>query len=286
LAVDAAGERLFVSALGNNSLEVLDLKKGVRLRSIPGLREPQGVYYVARVNRLYVANSDDGTLRVYDATTYKPLSTLNYASDADNVRYDPARKQIYVGYGTGTLGIIDTISGQKIAEIPLAGHPESFRLEAGGPRIFVNVPTAHHTIAVVDRVKRSVVANWQVDAADNFPMALDEPDHRLLIATRNPARLIAIDTETGKPVASVDAVGDADDLFFDAEHKRVYISGGEGFLDVFDHQSAGHFERTAHIPTAKGARTSLFVPELNRLYLAVPHRGSQGAEIRVYEVQP
>jgi DNA-binding beta-propeller fold protein YncE len=286
LGVDIQGERLFVSALGNNTLEVLDLREGRRLTSITGLREPQGVFFVPKLNKLFVANDDDGVCSIFDGSSYKLLAAVHYSSDADNVRYDASQNQVYVGYGEGALGILDAVTGQRMADIPLRGHPESFRLEQLGTRIFVNVPSAGNIIEVLDRVKHSVIATWTVEAEANFPMALDEPDHRLLVVTRNPARLIALDTQSGKTVASQPAVGDADDAFYDAAHKRVYISGGDGFIDIFDQHDADHYHQIGRIPTSNGARTSLFVPELNRIYLAVPHRGNQSADIRVYETRP
>ena len=284
--VDVQGQRLFVSALGNNTLEVIDLRHGKRLTSIMGLREPQGVFFVPNENKLFVANGEDGTCRVFDGSSYKLLATVNFANDADNVRYDARQKLIYVGYGTGALGILAATTGQKIGEISLRAHPESFQLEGSGQRIFVNMPDANHTIAVVDRTKRSVITTWPVEAQANFPMALDEIDHRLFVVTRKPPTLVVLDTESGKQVASYPAVGDADDVFYDAVRKRVYISGGEGFLDVFTQSNPDHYQPAGRIPTASGARTSLFVPDLNRLYLAVPHRGNQKAEIRVYEITP
>ncbi|HXJ92498.1 MAG TPA: hypothetical protein VMT20_06410 [Terriglobia bacterium] len=286
MSVDVQGQRLFVSALGNNTLEVLDLREGKRLTSITGLREPQGVFFVAKENKIFVANGDDGTCRVFDGTSYKLLSTVNFSSDADNVRYDAARNEIYVGYGEGALGVLDAGNGAKVGDIALSAHPESFRLEASGRRIFVNLPNADHTIAVIDRAKQSVVATWPVAGAANFPMAVDERDHRLFVVTRRPAKLIVLDMESGKEVANDAAVGDADDLFYDAARKLVYISGGEGFMDVFRQRDRDHYDLSSRVPTARGARTSLFVPELNRLYLAVPRRGNQGAEIRTYEARP
>jgi hypothetical protein len=181
---------------------------------------------------------------------------------------------------------LDASTSRKIADIKLSAHPESFRLEQSGTRIFVNLPDANHSIAVVDRAKRSVVATWTLEEEANFPMVLNEAKHHLLVVTRTPPKLVVVDTETGKSIASYPAVGDADDLFYDTAHKRVYISGGEGFIDIFEERAPGSYQPTDRIPTAAGARTSLFVPELNRLYLAVPHRGTQGAEIRVYEAQP
>jgi DNA-binding beta-propeller fold protein YncE len=286
LSVDVNGRRLFVSALGNNTLEVIDLREGKRLTSITGLQEPQGVFFVPKENKLFVANGDDGTCRIFDGSSYKLIATVHFPSDADNVRYDAAENQIYVGYGEGALGVLDAASGRKIADIALAAHPESFRLEAPGSRIFVNLPNANHTIAVVDRAKRSVIATWPLEAAANFPMTLDQAGHRVLVVTREPARLVVLDSESGKQVASYPSVGDADDVFYDAIHKRVYISGGEGFIDVFAQHDSDHYSLAAKVATAAGARTSLFVPELNRFFLAVPHRGSQQAEVRVYDAGP
>jgi DNA-binding beta-propeller fold protein YncE len=168
----------------------------------------------------------------------------------------------------------------------LGAHPESFRLEESGQRIFVNLPNDNHTIAVVDRARRAVIAKWRLEGEANFPMALDETEHRLFVVTRRPARLVVLDTESGRQVATPPAVGDADDLFYDSAHKRIYISGGEGFIDVFDQHGPDSYQLANRIPTGSGARTSLFVPQLNRFYLAVPHRGNQRAEIRVYEPQP
>jgi DNA-binding beta-propeller fold protein YncE len=286
LSVDVDGRRLFVSALGNNTLEVIDLGEGKRLTGITGLREPQGVFFVPKENKLFVANGDDGTCRIFDGSSYKLIATFHFPSDADNVRYDAAENQIYVGYSEGALGVLDAASGRKIADIALAAHPESFRLEEPGSRIFVNLPNANHTIAVVDRAKRSVIATWRLEAAANFPMTLDQAGHRVLVVTRKPARLVVLDSESGKQVASYPCVGDADDVFYDATHKRVYISGGEGFIDVFDQHDSDHYSLAAKVATAAGARTSLFVPELNRFFLAVPHRGSQKAEVRVYDAGP
>jgi DNA-binding beta-propeller fold protein YncE len=286
MGVDVQGLRLFVSALGNNTLEVLDLRAGKRVTSVTGLREPQGVFFVPKENKLFVANGDDGTCRVYDATSYKLLTTTAFASDADNVRYDAALNQIYVGYGEGALGVLDAASANKLADIALAAHPESFRIEESGQRIFVNLPNANHTIAVVDRAKRAVIAIWRLEAAANFPMALDDAGHRLFVVTRKPPRLIVLDTESGGQVANQPAVADADDLFYDSAHKRIYISGGEGFIDIFDQRGPDSYHLASRIPTRSGARTSLFVPQLNRFYLAVPRRGNQAAEIRVYEPHP
>src|SRR5215470_13704686 len=119
MGVDVQTQRLFVAALGNNTVEVLDLRAGKRLTSITGLREPQGVFFVTKGNKLFVANGDDGTCRVFDGSSYKLLQTVHFASDADNVRYEAAQNQIYVGYGEGALGVLDAASGKKVAETAL-----------------------------------------------------------------------------------------------------------------------------------------------------------------------
>jgi len=283
MAVDLKGRRLFVAALGNNTVEVIDLAAGNRVYSIPGLHEPQGIAYIPATDRIVVANAKDGSCRIFDGRTFRQTAVVDCKEDADNVRYDPAAGRIYVGYGSGGLAVINLEQGKRIGDIPLAGHPESFQLETAGKRIFVNVPTARQ-IAVLDREKQAVVSTWPVQQAEaNFPMALDEAHHRLLVGCRKPARLLVIDTESGKPVASHPCAGDTDDLFYDAKLQRVYVSGGEGAISVFDQTDADHYRPLATIPTAAGARTGLFVPATGCLYLAVPHRGSQKAEIWVYK---
>ena len=284
LAVDLQGQRLFVAALGNNTLEVLDLTAGTRLHTITGLHEPQGVVFLPESNTLVVTNGHTGTCELFDGTTFQHRSTITLASDADNIRYDVATHTLYVGYGAGALGLIDATRAQHRGDIPLQGHPEAFQLEQAGPRIFVNVPSAHH-IAVVDRAARAVITTWPLqDAAANFPMALDETHHRLFVGVRTPPLLLVLDTASGKEMARVPTVGDVDDLFYDAPHRRLYIAGGAGSLSMVAQEDADHYTPVATIPTASGARTALWVPELRRLYLAVPHRGTQGAEIRVYAV--
>jgi DNA-binding beta-propeller fold protein YncE len=281
MSVDLKGGRLFVSALGNNTIEVIDIRAGKRAKTVGGLQEPQGVLYVPEVDRLYVANSKDGSVRLFEGTSYAPLKILDYGDDADNLRYDSNHKRIYVGYGSGALGEIDE-EGNKAGEIKLDAHPESFQLEKDGPRIYVNLPKSRK-IAVVDRAKRAIIATWPVGMAlANYPMALDEVDHRLFVITRFPARLLVFDTTTGKIVQQLPAVGDCDDVFYDQSRKRIYASGGEGAISVFEQQDPDHYKESARIATVKGARTSFFSPELDRLFLAVRRQGTQTAAIRVF----
>lgn len=288
--VDVAGRRLFMSALGNDTLEVFDLGENKLIRTIPGLHEPQGVTYVPKSNRIFVANSDDGTVRVFDGSTFQLLKIVRFASDADDTRYDAATNQVVVGYGdegNAGLGILDGTTGSLVETVKLPSHPESYQLEKAGPRIFVNIPSAREIVDVVDRKERKVIATWKLaGAGGNFPMALDEKDHRLFIACRRPAELLALDTQSGKIIARIPCAGDADDLWYDAARSRIYISGGEGLISVIAQQDPNRYRTLAQIKSAPGARTSQFVPQLNRLYLAVPRRGNQPAELRVYETRP
>lgn len=282
MSIDVKGERLFVSALGNNTVEVIDVKAGKRINTIRGLQEPQGALYVPGVDRLYVANDKDGTVRIFDGTSLKPLKTLEYGDDADNLRYDSAKQHIYVGFGSGGLGEFDT-NGQKVSETKLDAHPESFQLEKNRSRIYVNLPKSFK-IVVVDRDKHTIEATWRTGGPQaNYPMALDEAAHRLFVVTRFPARLLVFNTETGKVIHSLPAVGDCDDVFYDQARNRIYASGGEGAISVFEQQSPDQYKELARIPTVKGARTSFFSPKLGRLYLAVRRQGSQPAGIQVFE---
>jgi DNA-binding beta-propeller fold protein YncE len=223
------------------------------------------------------------SIQLIDASDYRSVRAVSLGDDADNVRYDATAKTLYVGYGSGALAAVDPAGGQVKGQVKLAGHPESFQLERAGPRIFVNVPTAEQ-IAVVDRNAMKVIATWPVSAAKaNYPMALDEANHRVFVGCRRPAKVLVYDMTSGKETGSLDIAGDTDDMFFDGQRKRLYVAGGEGFIDVLDAREPGTLARLARINTASGARTALFAPDQGRLYLAVPHRGTQKAEIRVYE---
>jgi YVTN family beta-propeller protein len=288
MAVDKRNNRLFVAALGNNTVEVIDIAQGKRIHTIPGLQEPQGVLYLVDGNRLYIANGADGTLRIFDAGTYEPTQTVKLGDDADNIRFDNnkqqlGRQQLYVGYGSGSLAVLDK-DGRKLADIRLAAHPESFQLERNGPKLFVNLPKARR-IAVVDRAAKSVIAQWETDGAfSNYPMALDEEHHRLFVVCRMPAQLLVLDTRDGKIVQKLPVVGDSDDVFYDQSLQRVYATGGEGRISVYQQDDPDHYRSIADIVTVKGARTSTFYPEHKQFFVAAPRQGSQPAAIRIYSV--
>lgn len=284
LTADVKGQRVFLSALGNRTVEVLDIQTGKRVRTIADLAEPQGVFYDPSTNRLFVACAKDGSTKLFDAGTLRMLEVAKFSEDADNIRYDARGRRAIVGYGDGALGFLDA-NGKKTGEIALDGHPESFQLEKLGTRVFVNVPDRKE-IEMVDLAKNAVIAKWPVSSATkNFPMSLDETHHRLFVGCRTPARMLVFNSETGKEVASVEIVGDTDDLFYDAARSRVYVIGGQGFVDVLEQRDADHYNRIVHEATAPGARTGLLVPEWGKLFVAVPHRGEQRAEVLVYEVK-
>ena len=284
--LDAKGRRLFVAALGNDTVEVVDLVAGKVTQHIRNLRAPQGIGFAPESNRLAVANDQDSSCRLYDGTSLQQTAIVELKDDADNVRYDTVSRRFWVGYGDGGLAAIDPENGKQIADVKLDAHPESFQLETKGKRIFVNVPNAGY-VAVVDRETGTVIEKFPMkEAVANFPMALDESDHRLFIGCRRPAKLLVLDTETGKTLAALDIVGDTDDLFYDATNKRIYVSGGEGRVTVIRQTNADKYNVVGQVTTAPGARTSFFVPETGTLYVAIPHRGEQKAELRVFSVVP
>jgi DNA-binding beta-propeller fold protein YncE len=284
-AFDDRGERLFVCALGNNSVEVIDLRKAERIHSITGLGSPQGIAYVPKLDRLFVANDKGGIFQIYDAKSFQSVGELNFKDDADNVRYDEATKRLYIGFGRGGIAVVSAPDAKQIGSIKLSAHPEAFELEKNGNRIFVNVPDARQ-VAVIARDKGEVINTWKTDLAfGNFPMALDEANHRLFIGCRLPSKLVVLDTDSGGIVAKIDISGDPDDVFYDGKRHRIYAICGAGKIDIIEQADASSYKVSANIDTAAGARTGLFVPERDMLFVAIPHRGSQKAEIRAYRVE-
>jgi DNA-binding beta-propeller fold protein YncE len=289
MAVDLKGKRLFMAALGNNTLEVIDLVAGKHVTTIRGLKEPQGVAYLPETNSVVVANGHGDGCGIYECSSYKLIANVKLGDDSDNIRYDPTESVVFVGYGSGSIASFvhryDQLAENGMA-VPskLSGHPESFQIEKKGPRIYVNVPDAG-VIEVINRQTMRVVTKWPVTSAQaNYPMALDEKNHRLFIGCRKPAKMLVYDTQTGKQVAEIGISGDTDDLFYDTARKRIYVSCGEGFVDIIQQVESNNYRQLGRQATVPGARTSLFVPELNRLYVACRKNGGNPAEIRVYEV--
>ena len=289
MTVDVKGGRIFAAVYGNDTVEVMDVHRARRIHTISGgLNEPQGVAYIPESNRIVVSNSGSGACQVFDGATYNLIATVKFPDDADQLRYDPASKRVYVGYGDGAVGAFDAVTNQRVGQdFELGAHPESFQLEQGGGRLFVNLASTNQ-VAVIDRAARKVV-KWQLtDAGTNFPMALDEAQRRVFIAARRPARLLVLDMDSGKLIASLPGAADSDDMWYDATRKRIYIPSGEGFIFVYQQIDADHYARIAKISSAIGARTSAYFGQVgkhNSLYVAVPARANRGAEMWVYETR-
>lgn len=282
LAADLYRGRIFVAASEDGSVQVLDIRHNSVLDPLSGIVEPHSVAFVKSSDRVFVSSAGDGAVRSYDGDTLKFITSLRLGSDAGAIRVDASRDRIYVGYGAGALAVLDS-SGNRLSDIPLNAHPESFQCTETQPRIFVNLPDAR-SIVVVDCDSGKRLADWPVkEGMDNFPMALDEAHKRLFVACRRPARLLARDMDSGVVSAHLPAAGGADDLFYDAIHARLYALSGEGHITVYAQETADRYGVAGDVPTVAGARTGLFVPEWNRLFLAVREFGGHPAEVRIYQ---
>jgi YVTN family beta-propeller protein len=285
MAVDLKRQRLFVAELGNDTVGIVDLSNRKLISRIPGLKEPQGVGYEPSTDTLYVANAGDGSVRLFGGSDYKATGRIELGSDADNIRVDAGAERVFIGYGSGGLSVIDPSTRSKVGDISLKAHPESFQIDPDTSQIFVNVPDARG-IAVVDRVSQKQIGKWPLaDLGANFPMALDHVRRQILVIFRAPAELGVFSITDGKPVATIETCGDSDDLFIDAKRARVYVSCGAGFLDVLEAKDAT-YRRIARIPTVSGARTSLFVPEMDRLLVAVRASSGEPAAIWIFRPMP
>jgi len=284
LSIDPKRQRLFVAELGNNSLGVVDLAARKVLRRISGLSEPQGVAYVPFADSVYVANAGDGSVRVLRGDDLAPIGRIELGDDADNVRVDAPRNRVLVGYGKGAVAIIDPATRTKAADIRLKGHPEGFQIDEIGAQVFVNVPDARD-IEVVDLASEANRSLPTQGAGSNFPMAIDAETHRVLVVFRSPPTLMALSSQDGRVAAKLETCGDADDVFVDPRRRRVYVSCGEGVVDVLEQGETG-YRHVARVPTVSGARTSLFVPELDRFFVAVRAGSNEPAAIWVFRPSP
>ncbi len=278
MAFDTARARLFVAELGNNSVGVVDLTTRRIVHRVAGLKNPQGVGYVAGADVLLVANAADGKVQLFRGSDFAPAGGIDLGGDADNIRVDAAANRVFVGYGSGGLAVIDPAAARKVGDIALPAHPESFKQDRTSRRIYVNLPDAG-AIATVDPDAKKVTKWPTRGSGGNFPMALREEAQQVLVVFRRPARVGVFAMADGAQVASLESCGDADDVFHDAKRHRVYVSCGDGFVDVFGVEG---WRRVLHLPTVAGARTSLFVPEIDRLLLAVRASGREPAAIWVY----
>jgi DNA-binding beta-propeller fold protein YncE len=283
LALDVAHRRLFVAELGNNSVAVVDLDQRRLLSRITGLDEPQGVAFYPPLQRLFITGGGDGTLHAFDASTLARLGGLDLGDDADNIRIDLQADRLYVGHGDGALAVVDPSSSKKLRDIPLGGHPESFQLSAADSRIFVNIPD-NRVIGVIERDMGKQVATWSTSKRlANYPMALDSDGKFVLAVFRLPARIVRYSMKDGAIESAAQTCGDADDVFVDARRNHVYVICGEGFVDVLDRSTLSQIDR---MPTTTGARTGLFSPELDVLFVAARARGRGSDDAAIWVLKP
>lgn len=286
--IDPKRKRVIFSGLGNDTVQVVDAFAGRQIHQIDGLSQPQGTLYVPETDTLYVANAADGHVNIYNGTTFALISRIDFGtgSDPDNLRYDAAARKVYLGYGDGAIATIDATTNQRVGtDFRFEGHPEGFQLERNGPRIFVNIADGK-IIKVIDRTTGKMV-DWALPAGHsaNFPMVLDEAGRRVIVGTRKPSRMTVLNMDTGAVVASLPCTGDMDDIFFDADRKRVYVAGGEGFISVFQQIDPNHYRDMGKFATAVGTRTGTWYVARDRLYLASPPSGALGARLLVFEAQ-
>ena len=294
LTPDVAGNRLFVTAEENSKVLVFDLKTNKLIHTIDDLKAPHSMLYRADLKKLFVVDGDLGEVKIYETDSYKPVGSIKLREGADASSYDPSTKYLYVVNGgkdaklpNAYISVVDTTTAKSIAEIKIDSNDvEGMTFEKSGPRMFV-VIRGNNAVEVFDRTKRTLLATWPIAQEGKKPTAIayDEQGHRLFVGPRDPGKLIVLDSDSGKIVASYPAAAMVDDMAYDGSSKRIYFAGTE-FLDVFHENDADHYDRIGHIPTSFRAKTGVLVPELNRFYLAVPHHEKQTAELRVYEVLP
>lgn len=292
-AVDLTGNRLFSTAEDNSKVLVFDLKTNELIYTISDLKAPHSMLFRGDLKKLFVVDGDLG-VKIYETQSYKPAGSIEVRKGADSSAYDPSTKYLYVVTGgkdaklpNAYITVLDSSSGKQVADIKMdSERVEAMAFEKSGPRMFVDV-RGNNTVEVIDREKRTVIATWSIAEVAQQPttIAFDEPDHRLFVGTRDPGKLIVLDSDSGKVITSLPAAAKVDDMPYDIQHKRIFYCGTE-FTDVFEQRDADHYDNVAHIPTAPRAKTAILVPELNNLYLAVPQHEKQPAELRVYSVMP
>ena len=286
LSLDAHHSRIWIAALGNNTIEAVDLRTLKRSRTLQGFEEPQGVLYAPKEDLLVVSNAGNGRVDVFQGPRLQPTTRLHFRQDADNLRLDPVTDEILVGYGEGGIAILDGKTAVQRRNIALTAHPEAFQLIPQDRTLYINLPDAGE-IDVADPDRMQVVARWKNPdgLSANYAMTVDPAHERLFVAYRKPSVLAVFDAKSGKLLSKLELSADCDDLYLDAARKRVYAICGAGFVDVVDVSTVGHEHRLSKIETASGARTGLFMRETSRLYVAAPARDGIGARLLVYKVR-
>jgi DNA-binding beta-propeller fold protein YncE len=291
LTADLKGNRLFLAAEDHKTVEVFDLKSGKPIHSITGFGQPHALVYLPDSNKLIVTDGDDfGRVALVNGENYETTDTIKLPDGVDGAVFNPINKYYYVESGGKTehqLNIIDTKNFKHVGDITLPGnHSEAMVIDRAGKKMYVNL-TAVSTVGVVDLQSGKLTTQWPIaDAKVQNSMALDEANHRLFIATRMPPKFFVLDTESGKIVASLLCAPINDDMWFDVARKRVYVTGSDT-TSVIAQRDADHYEQIAEIPTGFRAKTSLYIPQLNRLYVAVSGKGKPDAKLalQIYQVQ-
>ena len=297
--VDLKGNRLFVASEEDPAVEIFDLKTNKHIRALTDFKEPHNILVFPEMNEIFVVDGEASEIKILKYDSYELTGRVALTIDADPVAYDPAGKLLYVVNGGREaktpyclISIVDTKTGKKLADMKLeTNRLESMAIEGSGSRLFVNM-TGVNKIGVVDRNKREVVATWPVTAGEqNVPMQYDEAGHRLFVVTRNPSKLVVVNTDSGKEVTSLSVADYADDLAYDAAHHRLYVAcggikGAQGAVSVVEQRDADNYQVIATIPTKPGAKTAKLVPELNRYYVGVPGTAKDAAQILVFQIVP
>jgi DNA-binding beta-propeller fold protein YncE len=284
MAVNLKEKILYVAALGNNTVEVVDLDKGLVIKSIDGVEEPQGIAYIPEQNEIAVASGGNGDCVFFNATTFERLATVHLAGDADNIRYDAADRKMYIGYGNGGMAMIDPVAHKQTGNVKLSAHPESFQLDKRNNKLYVNVPD-DHSIAVIDLKGFTIADTWKIGKyRANFPMSLDTAKSLVFVGYRQPASLVGYDGKNGNLVSTIELVGDIDDIFYYSDKQEIIASGGDGSINIFKIESRTAFKKIADIPTRKGARTSLLISSLQKFILAERASDGKPATIAVYKI--
>jgi DNA-binding beta-propeller fold protein YncE len=293
-AIDLNRHRLFLTAEENGKVQVFDTNSNALIHTIVDLKAPHAILFRPELKKLFIVDGDASAVQVFDSESYKIAREIKVAIDADSIAYDSATKLLYVVSGGreahapySLIAVIDTDKSQKLRDIKIgSNHIEAIILEKSGPRMFMNI-TGQNAVGVLDRNKSALQATWPLPAEDksNVAMAFDEANHRLFVVTRTPGKLVVLNSDNGKVIADLPAVGLVDDAAYDAKQKRIYVAGDQ-FVDVFEQKDADHYALLARIPGSFRAKTAILVPELNRYYLAVPHHENKDAEVRVYDTQP
>jgi DNA-binding beta-propeller fold protein YncE len=294
-ALDLNGKRLFLTAEDHKTVDVFDLE-GKHLKSITGFGQPHAALYLPETNKLIVTDGDDdfGRVELVSGDDYKILSTIKLPNGVDSAVFDPITQYYYVASGgeetakTHALSIIDTKTFKQIGEITLPGNEsEAMAIDKAGKKMYVSL-RATNEVGVLDLQTRKVISRWPIPGASTAnSLVLDEANHRVFVATRKPPKFLVFDIDTGKVVTSLPCAPLHDDMWFDAARKRIYVTGSET-TTVFEQKDADHYTHLSDVPTAFRAKTSILVPELNRIYMAVSGKGKPDAKLalQVYELQP